>query len=134
MNIWEEWEERDGREQEIYDAVTDPHILAMLDVLAPRRGPREPRIPIFEWGHETTPTPDEMIDLARDLLAAPGQGLAIRALAARDAELKQLRAAAERVRALCADVQDEAEGGGTADVDTLWPSQVLRALHGDEAD
>jgi hypothetical protein len=127
------WEEDDRREQEIYGSVTDPHILALLDVLAPRRGPREPRIPIFEWGHETTPTPDDMIDLARGLLAAPGQGVDVRALAARDAELEQLRAAAERVRALCADVQDEAEGGGMADVDTLWPSQILRALHGDKA-
>ena len=54
-------------EQDAYAAVTDPRIIAVLDVLAPVEtwsGQATGRDPIFEWGHETTPTPEEMIELA----------------------------------------------------------------------
>lgn len=43
-------------------------------------------------------------------------------------ELALLRAAVERVRVLCAERQAEGVDGGMADVDTLWPSEVLREL------
>lgn len=49
------------------------------------------------------------------------------------AEVDQLRAAVARVRALCLDLQTEGEGGGVCDADTLWPSQVLAALDGEDA-
>jgi hypothetical protein len=51
----------------------------VLDILAPnftRRGiyrtpnPGGVRIPIFEWGHETTPTEEELRKLAQDLVDA----------------------------------------------------------------
>lgn len=45
----------------------DKRIEAILDVLSPDRG--QGRIPIFEWAHETTPTDEEMVDVAREILA-----------------------------------------------------------------
>lgn len=51
-----------------YAAVTDPQVLAVLDVLAPRFG--DGRSPIFEWGHEETPSGAEMVDLAGAIVAA----------------------------------------------------------------
>lgn len=48
----------------------DGRITAILDVLAPARDDLGgERCPIFEWGHETTPTDAEMVDLARNILA-----------------------------------------------------------------
>jgi hypothetical protein len=62
-------EEAERREQQTYDAVTDRRLLAILDVLAPRMDlPSRPRSPIFEWGHETTPTAEEMIKLGEEIL------------------------------------------------------------------
>lgn len=55
--------ERDA-EADAYAAVADPRVKAVLEVLAPNR------IPLFEWGHETTPTASEMIDLARSIVEA----------------------------------------------------------------
>lgn len=51
----------------------DPRIEAILDVLGPRQqgtGTRGQRLYIFEWGHETTPTDEEMTGLAKKILAA----------------------------------------------------------------
>jgi hypothetical protein len=56
------------RERAAYAAVTDPALLAVLDVLAPSRDGY--RVPLFEWGHETTPTAEEMIELAQQVVAA----------------------------------------------------------------
>jgi hypothetical protein len=54
-----------------YTEVTDPAVLAVLDILAPR-DPRRPgeRIPVFEFGHETTPTRIEMVELAQAIVDA----------------------------------------------------------------
>lgn len=41
---------------------------AVLDILAPRES--WGRCPIFEWGHETTPTEAQMLELAIDIVAA----------------------------------------------------------------
>lgn len=38
----------------------------------------------------------------------------------------------KRVRELCEERQTEAQGGGTTDADTLWPSEVLAALDGED--
>jgi hypothetical protein len=40
----------------------------------------------------------------------------------------ELADAIDRVRALCSKVQEDETG---ADVDTLWPSQILSALNGE---
>jgi hypothetical protein len=43
---------------------------AAFDVLAPLLQPLDPksvRIPVFSWGHETTPTPEEMWRLAGEI-------------------------------------------------------------------
>jgi hypothetical protein len=56
-----------------YAAVTDRRLLAVLDVLAPVRhdpGFDGARSPVFEHPHETTPTADEVIELATDILAS----------------------------------------------------------------
>ncbi len=51
-----------------YADVTDPRVRAVLDILAPvTHGQRSP---IFEWGHETTPAPAEVIELARNIVEA----------------------------------------------------------------
>ena len=45
----------------------------VLDVLAPWHdfgGESKERCPIFEWGHETTPTDADMRELAERLVAA----------------------------------------------------------------
>lgn len=42
--------------------------LAVMDILAPVH--RGTRIPVFEWGHETTPSEREMRDLVRDIVRA----------------------------------------------------------------
>lgn len=69
MTAWDSWNERWAQEKEAYATVTDARVNAVLDVLAPRHeiGGRSP---IFEWGHETSPTAEEMIDLARQVVAA----------------------------------------------------------------
>jgi hypothetical protein len=61
----------EAAEQRAYRAACrSRRIRAVLDVLAPRFDGKGPRIPIFEWGHETTPTAAEMIQLAEELLSA----------------------------------------------------------------
>jgi len=58
-------------EDAAYRAVTDPRVAAVLDVIAPRaEWNADLRLPLFEWGHETTPTAAEMIDLAERIVAA----------------------------------------------------------------
>lgn len=68
----EELQEQRAAEEEheraTYAAVTNPAVLAALDVLAPACDGI--RLPLFEWGHETTPTADEMIELAQQIVAA----------------------------------------------------------------
>jgi hypothetical protein len=80
------------------------------------------------------PTVDEALDWLRYAAATPLGEMWAEAAGVLLAEIERHRAGVERVHALCADAQDEAEGGGMADVDTLWPSHVLRALHGDDTD
>lgn len=41
---------------------------AVLDILAPKQS--WGRSPIFEWGHETTPTEREMRELAAEIVTA----------------------------------------------------------------
>jgi hypothetical protein len=41
---------------------------AVMDVLAPLH--HGARIPVFEWGHETTPTEQDMRELVRDIINA----------------------------------------------------------------
>ena len=49
----------------------DEMIVKVLDVLSPvDTGYSDQRIPIFEWGHETTPTPEEMTEMAGDIVDA----------------------------------------------------------------
>lgn len=45
---------------------------AILDVIAPKRPEfdRQPRMAVFEWPKETTPTDDELLGLADELAAA----------------------------------------------------------------
>lgn len=71
----ESTEQRDARvraeeeaERATYAAVTDPRVEAVLNVLAPVRG--GDRVPAFEWGHETTPTPAELVEMATEIVAA----------------------------------------------------------------
>lgn len=45
-------------------------IKAVLDVLYPPHATGGKRIPIFEWGHEETPTADEMQKLAEEIADA----------------------------------------------------------------
>lgn len=63
------WDERWARDARVYAAVDDPLVNAVLDVLAPRNE-ISGRSVIFEWGHETTPTAEEMIALAQKIVAA----------------------------------------------------------------
>lgn len=44
----------------------------------------------------------------------------------------QALAAVERVQAFCDRMQVEAEDGSRADADTVWPSDVLAVLRGEE--
>lgn len=61
-------EQYERAEADSYAAVTDPRVVAVLDVLAPvSYGSRSA---IFEWGHETTPTAAEMIELAAKVVEA----------------------------------------------------------------
>lgn len=47
-------------------------------------------------------------------------------------ETTELRAAIERVRALARARQAEAQDGTWTDADSLWPSEVLAALDGNQ--
>lgn len=48
----------------------DAAVQVVIDQLAPNMAGLQRRVPIFEWGHETTPTPSEVEDLAREIVAA----------------------------------------------------------------
>lgn len=48
----------------------DPVVGAVFDILAPVQEQNKRRSPIFEWGHETTPTVDEVWGLSRKLATA----------------------------------------------------------------
>jgi hypothetical protein len=50
----------------------DARVEAVLNVLAPRADwhPERPRLAIFEWGQETTPTDAEVRELAERIVAA----------------------------------------------------------------
>jgi len=65
----DDWEKRWARDAEVYANVTDARVNAVLDILAPRHKVGG-RSPIFEWGHETTPGPEEMIELAQRIVDA----------------------------------------------------------------
>lgn len=61
----------DAAEQAAYAEVTDPRVVAVIDVLAPVYPDLNGvRIPQFEFPHETTPTPNEVIELAQTVVAA----------------------------------------------------------------
>jgi len=47
---------------------TDERVVAVLDILAPIH--HRERMPIFELGHETTPTCEQMVELALDIVEA----------------------------------------------------------------
>jgi hypothetical protein len=71
----ESLEERDARisaeeetEGTVYARVTNPRVLAVLDVIAPERD--GDRIPVFEFGHETTPTSVEIVEMATEIVTA----------------------------------------------------------------
>lgn len=53
---------------------TADQIVRVLDILAPYDERIGERIPIFEWGHETTPKPDEIEALARRIVTALLEG------------------------------------------------------------
>ena len=58
-----------AHEAAVYAGVRDPRVIAVLDILAPAESSGE-RLPIFEWGHETTPSAEEMVDLAIRIVAS----------------------------------------------------------------
>lgn len=60
--------EYERRGQAAYAAVTDPHVLAVLDVLAPVSYGR--RSPILQWPKKKTPEAAEMIEIATKVVAA----------------------------------------------------------------
>jgi hypothetical protein len=67
---WERrWRAREQAEAAAYGAVTDPRVVAVLDVLAPV-DPRFGRSPIFEWPKEESPAAGEVIELAERIVAA----------------------------------------------------------------
>lgn len=74
MANWDAWyalnREDERRGVATYTAVTDPAVLAVLDVIAPRDPDGDDRSPIFEFGHETTPTRIEMVELAERIADA----------------------------------------------------------------
>lgn len=57
----------------------DQMVTKILDIIAPYRnfGENTPvqRSPIFEWGHETTPTLEEVTELAREIADAVSEDL-----------------------------------------------------------
>lgn len=73
---WEAYYRRNREDEErgaaVYTEVTDPVVLAVLDVLAPhtRFDADGDRSPIFEFGHETSPTRMEMVELAVQIVDA----------------------------------------------------------------
>lgn len=53
-----------------YSAVTDPAVVAVLDVLAPVHEGTGQRMAIFDWGGEVNPAPQELVDLAVEVVSA----------------------------------------------------------------